>query len=205
MIWQDKGYTVVHIIEIIIGMMTLYVICKMLMRWRKVDTNKKVMTNKWFTIIILFFDVYLLVDKLGYLVTVLLKTIEHHITYTWYDYALLSMDALCTIGLIISTGIFAKSIIKFYNYTPNLKVPDHYTLQIMRRISKSFRWLILLFASKDLALGIIASMMERFESVQYVVYASSYMTITFVFMLILFATIKVFIAMYKESVEKEDK
>lgn len=203
MIWQDKGYTIVYSIEIIIGFLSLYMACKMLKNWWKPNANNKVFTSKWFTIVILAFDGYLLVDKLGYLISVLMKAMEHYVIYHAYDYLLLGLDMVCTLGLIISTGIFAKSVIKFYTYTPNLKAPDVATLQIMRRLAKSFRWLILLFASKDLALGVLVAIMDIYRPIHYVVYASSYMTITFVFMLILFATIKIFIAMYKEAIQRQ--
>lgn len=202
MIWQDKGYTLVSIIEISIGFLALFMMIKMLISWLHPKYQKTLTTFKWFNIIILIFDAYLLLDKLGYLTSLFIKAVEHFIMYSMYDYTLLILDAMCTIGLIISTGIFAKSVIKFYNHVPDLEAPDYYTLQIMRKIAKSFRWLILIFAGKDLLLGVIANIIHYFTPVHYVVYASSYMTITFVFMLILFVTIKVFIDMYKEALKK---
>lgn len=202
MIWQDKAYTIVSIIEISIGFLALFMMIKMLISWLHPKYQKTLTTFKWFNIIILIFDGYLLVDKLGYLISLFIKAIDHFIMYSTYDYILLIMDAIFTIGLIISTGIFAKCVIKFYNHVPDLEKPDNHTLQIMRKIAKSFRWLIIIFAAKDLLLGVLANVINYFIQVHYVVYASSYMTITFVFMLLLFTTIKIFIDMYKEALKK---
>lgn len=205
MIFSNKEFTMISVIEIIIAIITTILLVLILLAWWKPKYQSKITAFKWFHLSILFFDGYLLVDKLGHLLTIFIKAIDHRYRYLAIDYFLLGCDAFITIGLIISTGIFAKWVVKFYHHTPILENPDDDTLQILRVIAKSFRWLLILYVCKDIILNVLCAFLQLFMNIHYGLKGASYMTITFAFMLLLFTTFKIFIEMYKIALYQNKK
>lgn len=205
MIFSNKEFTFISAIEIMIAIITIILLVIILLAWWKPKYQSKITAFKWFHLSILFFDGYLLLDKLGHLFSIFIKAIEHRYHYQGIDYVVLGCDGLITIGLIISTGIFAKWVVKFYHHTPVLENPDYDTLQILRVIAKSFRWLLLLYTCKDIILKVVIALFQQYLDIHYTLGNASYMTITFAFMLFLFTTFKIFIEMYKMALYQNDK